>query len=217
MEIRLCGFLFLLIIFLYLILIPALGYKVEITDSDAELHKINENLRKFQIGIGLALFHNVLVITLAIMLFIVFSPYNLILGIVWVIFRIGEGMILIYNDKNYRGLIKIAKKYADTSDIEKISLNNIARNIIKTKSSTFYVALIFWSIGTLTFSIVLVSYGTVLSLIGWLGIIGSILTGFGNGIKLLKQKKILFESIGGLVALIFEILVGGWLLFFASV
>ena len=30
-----------------------------------------------------------------------------------------------------------------------------------------------------------------------------------------KQKKVIFESIGGLVALLFEILVGIWLLFFA--
>lgn len=216
-EIRLCGFLFLLIIVLYLIVIPAFGYKIEIDDIGAELQQINEDPRKFQISIGLALIHNALVITLAIMLFIVFGSYNLILGIVWTVFRIGEGLILIYNDKNYGRLHKIAGKYSGASVAEKTSLSDSANVITKIKSSTFNLALIFWAIGTLAFSIVLVSYSMVPFFIGWLGIIGSILTGIGNGIKLVKQKQILFERIGGLVALIFEILIGGWLLFFATI
>ena len=49
---RLSGFLFLLIIVIYLIVLPALGYKAEIGDSDAELQKINEDPKKFQISIG---------------------------------------------------------------------------------------------------------------------------------------------------------------------
>jgi len=110
---RLSGFLFLFIIFLYLILLPALGYKAEIDDSDAEIQKINDDPKKFQISIGLALIHNVLVITLTIMLFIVFGPPdNILLGIVLIIFRIGEGLILSYNDKNYWDLLNIARKYS---------------------------------------------------------------------------------------------------------
>ncbi len=210
----LSGFLFLFILILYLILLPALGYKVEIGDIDAELQKINEDPKKFQIGIGLALIHNVLVITLTIMLFIVFSQYNIILGIVWTIFRIGEGLILIYNDKNYGGLLNIARKYSSTSGAEKTSLSDLGRTITKTKSSTFYFAMIFWSIGTLAFSIVLVSYEVAPPFIGWLGIVASITVGFADGIEFVKHKKVFFEAIGGLVALLFEILLGVWLLFY---
>ena len=218
---RVAGFLFLLIIVLYLILLPALGYKAEIGNSDAELQQINDDPKKFQIGIGLALIHNVIVITLTIMLFIVFSQYNIILGIVWTIFRIGEGLILSYNDKNYGGLLNIARKYSGTNGAEKTSLSDLARTITKTKSSRFDFAMIFWSIGTLAFSIVLVTYvGTLPQFIGWLGIVAGIFVGFGNGIKFVKPNvkdskifKILF-SIGGLVAILFEIVLGGWLLFF---
>ena len=210
----LSGFLFLFILVVYLILLPALGYKIDIVDLDAELQKINNNPKKFQISIGLALIHNVSVITLALMLFFIFSPYNIILGIVWTIFRIGEGLILIYNDKNYGGLLNIARKYSSTSGAEKTSLSDLARTITKTKSSRFAFALIFWSIGTLAFSIVLVTYGLVHPFIGWLGIVACIPVGFGNGIKLVKHKEVLFESIGGLMALLFEILIGVWLLVF---
>jgi len=218
---RVAGFLFLFIIVLYLILLPALGYKAEIGDSDAELQKINDDPKKFQIGIGLALIHNVIVITLIVMLFIVFSPYNIILGIVWTIFRIGEGLILSYNDKSYWGLLNIARKYSGINGAERTSLSDLARTITKTKSSRFDFAMIFWSIGTLAFSIVLVTYvGAPPQFIGWLGIVAGIFVGVGNGIKFVKPNikdsnvfKVLF-SIGGLVALLFEIVLGGWLLFF---
>jgi len=213
-ETFLSGFLFLLILVVYLFLLPALGYKLEIDDIDAELQMINDDIKKFQISILLALFHNACVITLAILLFIIFSPYNMILGIVWTFFRIGEGLILRYNDIKYLGLLNVAKIYSGSSDAEKISLSDLASTLTKTKSSTFAFAMIFWSIGTLAFSIVLVTYG-VNPIIGWIGIVASILVGFSDGILFLKQKKVIFESIGGLVALLFEILVGIWLLFFA--
>jgi len=219
-EIRVVGFLFLFIIVLYLILLPTLGYKAEIGDSDAELQRINDNPRKFQMSIGLAILHNVIVITLTIMLFIAFSPYNITLAVVWTIFRIGEGLILSYNDKNYWGLLNIARKYSGISGAEKSSLSDLARTITKTKSSRFDFAMIFWSIGTLAFSIVLVTYGVVPAIIGWLGIVVSIFVGFADGIKFSKSKiqdskvfKVLFP-IGGLAAILFEVVLGGWLLFF---
>ncbi len=134
---------------------------MDIDDSDAELQKINTDPKKFQISIVLAHIHNVSVITLAILLFIVFSSYNFILGIVWIIFRIGEGLILSYNDKNYGGILNIARKYSSTSGSEKTSLSDLACTITKTKSYRFALVFIFWAIGTLAFSILLVTYGVV--------------------------------------------------------
>ena len=73
--------------------------------------------------------------------------------------------------------------------------------------------MICWSIGTLAFSIIIVASRVVPEIIGWIGIIASILIGFGNGIKLVKPSfKIL--DIGALFAILFEIIIGGWLLFF---
>ena len=217
---RLAGFLFLFILVLYLIVLPALGYNGEIGDPDAELQKINDHPKKFQISIGLSLIHNVIVITLTIMLFIVFSPYNIILGIVWTIFRIGEGLILSYNDKNYGGLLNIARKYSDTSGSEKSSLSDLVSTFTKTRSSRFAFAMICWSIGTLAFSILLVTYEVVPPFIGWLGLVASISIGFENGITFakpnLKDSKVakILLLIGGLVAIVFEVLIGIWLLFF---
>jgi len=198
-----------------MILLPVLGYKGEIGDPDAELQKINDHPKKFQISIGLSIIHNVIVITLTIMLFIVFGPpYNIILGIVLIIFRIGEGLILIYNDKNYEGLLNIARKYSGTSGTEKTSLSDLVRSFTKTRSSRFAFAMICWSIGSLAFSILLVTYAVVPLFIGWLGIVASISVGFANGAKLMKHNIMVLMVIGGLVAILFEVLIGVWLLFF---
>jgi len=217
-EMILSGFLFLFILVLNLAM-GALGYLMEKDDydADADLQKINKNPKKFQISIVLALIEHGSVIALTIMLFIAFSPYNLILGIVWTIFRIGEGLIQYINEPNYWRLIKIAKQYSGTSGAEKNSLSDLARTIFKTKDSRFKFAMICWSIGTLAFSIVLVTSGVVPQIIGWLGIVASILVGCSTGIKLVKLNFKDFTAIGGLSAILFEIIIGGWLLLYSII
>ncbi len=94
----LSGFLFLLILILQ-IAMGAFGYILEPTpkhyESDVKLQKFNNDPKKFKLSIVLALIEHFSVIILAIMLFIAFSPFNIILGIVCLIFRIGECAIQI--------------------------------------------------------------------------------------------------------------------------
>jgi hypothetical protein len=132
---NLAGFLYLLILVLYLVTMPLFGYIVEIGDydSDAELQKIINNPKNWQISIIFALIAHASIIALPIMLFIAFSQYNIILGIVWTIFRLGEGLILLYNDKDYWGLLNMARQYSVTSGAEKKSLSDLARTILQTK------------------------------------------------------------------------------------
>jgi len=216
---KIAGFLFLLILAVYMILIPAFGYQSEIGDSDTDttLQKINNNPKKFQVGIGIALMHNVCVILLTILLFIVYSPYNIILGIVLLIFRTGEGLMLIYNDKKYGELLEIARKYSSANDAEKRSLSDLTRTLTKIKGDRFVFAMLLWGIGTLAFSILLVTYNMLPLYIGWLGIVAGISQALGNGIKLKKPN---LKVIGGILAvlsitaILFEILLGIWLLFY---
>lgn len=214
-EVGLSGFLFLLILVLNLVM-GTLGYLMEKDDydSDADLRKINSTPRRFQIGIGLALIEHGCVIALAILLFIAFSQYNVMLGIVWVICRTGEGLIQFYNEPSYWGLLSIARRYSGAGGAEKKSLSDLARTIFKAKDTRFKYAMILWSIGTLAFSIMLATYEVVPQIIGWIGIAASILVGFGTGIKLVKPSfKVVV--IGALSAILFEVIIGGWLLFFS--
>jgi len=77
-----------------------------------------------------------------------------------------------------------------------------------------------WSIGTLAFSIVLVTYGVAIPFIGWLGIVASILIGFANGMKLVKPEVKAYEalsSFSGILSILFEVLIGIALMFFPPI
>ena len=194
------------------------GYKtLGDEDSDAQLQKINKSPTKFKISVVLILIEHFSIIALAVTLLISFSSYNIILGIVWCISRIGEALIQIYDKKNYWRLLNLAKEYSITSDTEKNALIDLGRSIFKTKFSRFSAAQILFSIGTLAYSILFVTYGVVPTLIGWFGIVASILYGLGNGIFRIKPNFKVLWNIGGLLILLFELVLGGWLLFFSQI
>ncbi len=182
-------------------------------DSDAKLQQINNDLTKFKISVLLILIEHGSIIALAVMLFFTFSPYNIILAMLWTIFRIAEGLIQLYNKRNYYGLLNIARQYSGTSGVEKNELIDLGRNILKSKNSSFRIAQIFFSIGTLAYSVLFVTYGVVHPIIGWFGIVAGILYGLGNVIQLAKTNLKILWSIGGLLIFIFEIILGGWLIF----
>ena len=218
-EVHLSGFLFLFIIITN-ILSNIFGYQtssdytqLSLEYSNAKLQQISDDPIKFKISFALILIEHVSIILLAVMLFIAFNQYNIILGIVWAIFRIGEGLIQIYNKKNYWGLLNIARQYSGTSGAEKNALIDLGRSILKSKNSNFTFAQILFSIGTLAYSILFVTIEVVPEIVGWFGIVASILYGFGNGIMLVKPKFKGLWNLGGLLILIFEIVLGGWLLF----
>ena len=209
----LSGFLFLFIIITN-ITSNIFGYQTfSDVDSDAKLQHINSDPKKFKISFVLILLEHVSLISLAVMLFIAFNSYHLLLGIVWTTFRTGEALIQIYNKKTYWGLLHIARQYSGSNVTEKKALSDLGHTILISKNSNFTFAQIFFSIGTLAYSILFVTYDVVPATIGWFGIVASIIYGFGNGIKLMKPNFNLLWNLGGLFILIFEIVLGGWLLF----
>ena len=209
----LSGFLFLFII-ITLILAERFGYSViSDLDSDSKLQEINNDPKKFKIGTVLALIEHGSIIALAMMLFLAFSPYNILLAVVWAISRITEGLIVFYNEKNYWGLLNLARQYSVSSGAEKNSLIDLGRSILRTKNSRLAFAQIFFTIGTLSYSILFATSGVVPEIIGWFGIVASILYGFANGIILIKPHKAKQFFSVGLLILIFELILGGWLLF----
>lgn len=209
----LSGILFLLIIITN-ITSGRFGYETfSDLNSETKLQKINKDPKKFKTGTILILIEHIIIIFLAITLFIAFSPHNIILAIIWTIFRITEASIQIYNKKSYWKLLNIAKQHSETSGTEKEALNDLAQSILKTKNNVFTFAQILFSIGTLSYSILFVIYLVMPDFMGWFGIVASIIYGFGSGVKLLKTDFKALWGLGGLLILIFELFLGGWLLF----
>jgi hypothetical protein len=212
-EIILSGFLFWFIIITN-IASGRFGYEpFSDLDSDDKLQKIINNPKKFKISVVLILIEHISIIFLVVMLFIAFNLYNLILAVFWTISRTGEGLIQIYNKKSYWELLNIARKYSCTSGAEKNALIDSGRSILKTKNTVFTSAQVLFSIGTFAYSILFATSGVIPEMIGWFGIVASILYGFGSGVKLVKPNFKALWSVGGLLILIFELVLGGWLLF----
>ena len=213
----LSGFFFLFILVLNLVM-ASYGYKMEKEDynPDEDLKKINNNPKKFKTSIALSLIEHASVIALTVLLFIAFSSYSIVLGIVWLIFRTAEGLIQFINEPSYYRLLSIAKQYSSSSS-EKDSLSDLAKNLFNTKDQRFKFAMICWSIGTLAFSIVLAISEVVPAIIGWLGVIASILVGLTTGIKLAKPNSKDLTAIGGLMAILFEVIIGIALLYYSII
>jgi len=213
------GFLFLFILVTFLGS-GAFGSSIGLdVNPDDKLQKIYNNPNKFKISILLVVISAISVITLGVMLFIAFSPYNRILGVVWTIFRTGEGLIIIYNEINYWRLLNIAKQYSVNGDAEKKALGDSAHTILQTRNSRFTFSQLLFGIGTLAYSILFVTYGAVPLVFGWLGLVASVFCILANGIKLVKPDfKVLGNLglfLGSMLALPFEVSIGIWLLFFS--
>ena len=182
-------------------------------DAEAELQKINRDPTRFKKGTTLILIEHVSIIALAATLFLAFSPYNLMLAVVWVISRTAEGLIQIYNKKSYWALLNIASRYSSKTDAEKNTLIGLGRSILQTKNAVFTFAQVLFAIGTLAYSILFATSGVVPDVVGWFGIVASIIYGSGNGINIAKPNFKALWNLGGLLIFIFELVLGGWLLF----
>ena len=214
-EIILAGFLFLFII-ITLIIAERFGYSVVSNlDSETKIQEINKDIKKFKIGTMLALIEHGIIIALALTLFLAFNSFNITLAVIWTISRITEASFNFYNEKNYWKLLNIAKQYSASSGAEKQSLIELGRSILKTKNRVLAFAQILFSIGTLSYSILFATSEAVPvpALLGWFGIIASIIYGFANGIILVKPHKAKKFFVVGLLILIFELVLGGWLIF----
>jgi hypothetical protein len=113
----------------------------------------------------------------------------------------------------FLGLQNIAAQYASSTDTAISELSDTTLSMLKSKNSTFTVAQLLFSIGTLAYSIVFVMYVPSLILLGWFGVFASIVYGLGNGIYRMKPNSKALWNLGGFLIFIFEFVLGGWFLF----
>ena len=212
--IQLSGFLFLLIIVL-LFTSDFLGHGViSNLDVEAKLDKISESPKKFKISVIILIIENIVILTLSAMLFAAFHQYSLILGILWVIFRVVESSIQLYDKKNYWRLLNITEEYKDISSERKKDLINSGLNILKRKITIFGISQILFSLGTFAYSLMFVIYEVIPIYFGWFGIVTSVVYGAGHIAKLVKPNFEIMWKIGAGLVFIFELALGIYLLFY---
>ena len=215
-EVVLSGFFFMFIIVTN-IASGRFGYETfSELDSDAQLQKIAKEQKKFKRAFTFIFVEHVGIICLAILLFVAFYPTNLMLAVVWVIARTSEALIQIYIKRDYWGLLGLATKYSVSSGADKKALSDFGFRVLKKKNDVFTFAQVLFSIGTLAYSLMFITSEVLPVAIGWFGFVSSVIYGLGSGIKLVKTEFKALWNVGGLLILIFEIILGGWLLFFST-
>jgi uncharacterized membrane protein len=187
----------------------------EIENPVSQLQKIKDDPQKFKIGFFLIVIEHLGILILALMLFLAFGKLNLLLGAVWVISRGTEGTIQIINKRNYWKLDDLAKKYSGTDSEEDRQCVETTLNILESKDKNFKTAQILFSIGTFSYSLLFFTYDSTLLLLAGFGLLASLIYGAGNVLALLKPESRVLWNIGGLAILIYEVLIGSWLILFA--
>ena len=93
-------------------------------------------------------------------------------------------------------------------------MSDSCHTIVETKNYRFSFAQVLFSIGTLSYSIVFVTSGVGVPLIiGWFGIVASLLYGLGNVTIVVKPRMNAVAGLGGLLIFIFEAVLGVWLIY----
>ena len=207
----LAGSLFLLIIILNLAS-DRFGYETfGKIKPETKLRETSDNLSKFKTGFALIIIEHASIVALAVVMFVAFNEFNTALAATWLVVRTGEGLIQIYYKKNYWRLLKLGRRFSGAGEAEKSALTESVREILITKNRVFMITQVLFSIGTVAYSSLFVAYDVVPLFIGWFGIAAGIIYGAGNVIKLARTESQAVWNIGGLLVLIFELVLGGWL------
>jgi len=204
------GSLFLLII-IFNVAAVRFGYETfSKLNPEEKFIEVHNNPRRFRTAFWLIVIEHVFIIAVAIVLFVAFNEYNIALATTWLVFRTAESLIQIYYKKDYYKFLDLSEQYPGIVESGKDSLVNQGLKILETKNKVFTFAQILFSIGTLSYSVLFVAYNILPLYIGWFGVAAAVIYGVGSAIKLKTGSQAVW-NVGGLLILVYELVLGGWL------
>lgn len=212
LAMKLCGFLYLFIL-VTSATSAGLGNRNDKGDAALKLTNISENPGQYRMSVNIALMSHLGILVISGMLFLAFSSNGRSLALIGSVFRIGEGLVLLYNEVSVLRLLDLAKEYALTES-NKESLRLLGDQILQTKNARFLLGLLLLGIGALAYCIMFVQSGAIPSMIAWLGLVAGIFTVIGILVNFASGFSTVYV-IGMLSMMVFEVLFGGWLLFFS--
>lgn len=206
---QLCGFLFLFILLTSVVSKAMAGAPLDPENPPKTLGALVEGGRKLRMSIVVDLISHFSIIALAGLLYLAFSPYNQSLALVGTLWRVAEGTIMALNEVNGLLLLAVAQKFVSATGAEAVALETIGRMLIHADDWVFKIGLAFLALGHLLYAILFVSSGVVPPLLGWSGIVASILAIGGILLNLINPNL----SMASFVVLIpYEFVLGFWLL-----
>ena len=209
LAMKLCG-----VLYLFILVTSAasagFGNRNDETDSASKFPSISENPSQYRMSVNIAIISHLGIVTITGMLFLAFSSYNRQLALFGSVSRLGEALVLIYNEVSVLRLLNMAKEYA-LNDSNKESLRMLGDQILQTKNTRFLLGLLLLGIGALAYCIIFVQSGAVPPMIAWLGLAAGVATAIGILVNFASGYGTLYV-IGMLSMMVFEVVFGGWLL-----
>lgn len=212
LALKLCGFLYFFILVTSAVS-AGLGNSNDETDAATKLSAISENPGRFRMSVNIAIVSHLGIVAITGMLFLAFSSYNRQLALIGSAFRLGEGLVLIYNEVSVLRLLDMAKEYA-LNDGNKESLRVLGDRILQAKVARFQLGLLLLGIGALAYCIMFVQSGVIPSTIAWLGLAAGLISALGILVNFASGFGTVYV-VGMLSMMVFEVAFGGWLLFFS--
>jgi hypothetical protein len=211
-ALKLCGFLYIFILITNAASV-GLGNRTGETNSAAMLATISENPGRYRMGVIVAIASHLGIVAITGTLFMAFSPFNRQLALIGSVSRLGEALAMIYGEVTVFRLLDLAREYA-LADSNKESLRLLGDQILRTKNTGVDLGLLLLSIGAIAYCVSFVQSGAVPSRIAWLGLAAGMISAIGILIKFASGFSAL-AVIGMVLMMVFEVIFGGWLLFFS--
>ena len=207
---QLCGFLFLFILLTSVVSKAMAGASLDPENLPKTFDALAEGGKKLRTSIVVDLLSHFSIIALAGLLYLAFSPYSKSLALVGTLWRVAEGTIIALNEINGLLLLTVAQKFVSATGAEAVALETIGRTLIQAEDWGLKIALTFLAFGHLIYAILFVTSGAVPPILGWSGIIASILAAGGILLNMINPN---LSMVSFLVLIPYEIVLGFWLLF----
>ena len=213
LAMKLCGFLYIFILITNAASV-GLGNRIDETDSESKFLSILEDPDRYRRSIFVAIGSHLGILMISGALFIAFSSYNKQLALIGSISRIGEALVMIYGEVIVLRLIDLAREYVSVNS-NKESLRLVGDQILRTKNTGVDLGLLLLSIGAIAYCLMFVQSSAIPSRIAWLGLTAGVISVVGIVIKFVSRFSSI-AIIGMVLMMVFEVIFGGWLLFFST-
>ena len=210
---RLTGFLY-----LFILATSALsggltvGRKTDPEKIGNTLRNIAEDPEKYRIGITFDLVSHMAIIAIASALYLTFNKYNRQLALFGTLWRVVEGVIMVFTEINNLVLLGVAENYLAATGTKAEALEITARGIILMENWGVTFGLVFLALGALAYNILFISRNAVPQPLGWIGVIASVLGIVGTVLGLVIPNLLFVLTIGIIIMMLYEIAFGVWLL-----
>lgn len=209
LALKLCG-----LLYIYILVTNAasvgLGNRNDITDSATMFSNISEDPGRFRTSVNVAIMSHLGILAITGMLYLAFSSHNRQLALIGSACRLGEGIVMIYNEVSILGLLDLAKEYA-LFDSNKESLKTLGDQILQRKGAGVDLGLLLLAVGALAYCISFMQSGAVPSTFAWLGAAAGVISALGILIKFASGFGTI-SVIGMVMMMVFEVTFGGWLI-----